>query len=183
MASAAEKLHYSGGSTRGDLAYDLDWAVREHALRHAGEAVRPKEEVQPQVRHLEGVRVRQRQKLSRISVTGIALAAVLAVLMLVSHIQLTALSNDTVQLKDELSVLQAEHVSLTAQYERVYDLETVKQAAMAAGMTKPSNSQIFYIDLSEGDSAVVYEPEEPDVISRMVDSVQRGIHAAMEYFG
>lgn len=183
MASAAEKLHYSGRATRGDLAYDLDWAVREHALRHAGEAVRPKEEAQPRVRHLEGVQVRQRQKLSLVSVTGIVLAAALAVLMLVSHIQLTALSNDTVKLKDELVTLQAEHVSLTAQYERVYDLETVKAAAVAAGMTKPSNSQIFYIDLSEGDSAVVYEPEEPDAISRMVDSVQRGVKAVVEYFG
>ena len=44
MASAARDLRYqSGYSVDGSLARDLDWAVRERELRHAGEAPRHQE--------------------------------------------------------------------------------------------------------------------------------------------
>ena len=87
-----------------------------------------------------------------------------------------------VELKSRLSALETENVTLTAQYERMYDLETVKAAAEAAGMGKPSNSQIYYIDLSDGDSAVVYQREEPDVLSRLLTSLNHGIYTVVEYF-
>ena len=44
MAVSARDLRYRGGSAvDGSLARDLDWAVRERELRHAGEAPRPRE--------------------------------------------------------------------------------------------------------------------------------------------
>ena len=54
--------------------------------------------------------------------------------------------------------------------------------AEAAGMSKPSGSQIYYIDLSEGDSAVVYQQEETNVLSRLLTSLNHGIYAVVEYF-
>lgn len=189
MASAAQNLRYSGYNSRsavyGDLAYDLDREVREHALRHAGEARRqPREEtaVRPQVRRVSKVQTRQRQKLSAFSVVGFCAVAALAVLVLMNYIRLTELSSDMVELKSELSTLETEHVTLTAQYERLYDLETVKAAAEAAGMSKPSNSQIYYIDLSDGDNAVIYQREEPDILSRLLTSLNHGIYTVVEYF-
>ena len=189
MASAARELRYSGYSSRsavyGDLAYDLDREVREHTLRHAGEARRqPREEsmARPQVRRVSQVQVRQKQKLSVFSLLGFGAVAALAVLVLMSYIQLTELSSQVVELKSQLSTLQTENVTLTAQYERMYDLETVKAAAEAAGMGKPSNSQIYYIDLSDGDNAVVYQKEEPDVLSRLLTSLNHGIYTVVEYF-
>ena len=73
-------------------------------------------------------------------------------------------------------------MTLTTQYEQMYDLETVKSAAEAAGMSKPSNSQIYYVDLSDGDSAVVYQKEEPDILSRLLTSLNHGIYTVVEYF-
>ena len=61
------------------------------------------------------------------------------------------------KLQSELSDLETQNVSLTAQYEQTFDLSTVKEAAEAAGMSKPSSSQIYYIDMSGADSAVVYQ--------------------------
>ena len=185
MASAAKDLRYNHrNAVYGSLAYDLDRELRERELGHAGEAPLQREVAleRPKVRSVSKVQVRQRQHLSAFSVVGFAAVAALAVLVLMSYIQLTALSADMVSLKSQLSALETENVTLTAQHERMFDLDTVKAAAEAAGMTKPSSSQIYYIDLSGGDTAVIYQQEEPGVLSRLLTSLSHGIYAVVEYF-
>ncbi len=190
MAAARELRYHSRGAVYGDLAYDLDREVREHALRHAGEAPRrqtaetetaaPK--ARPRVRSLSKAQVRQRQKVSILSVLGVGAAIGLAVLLMMGYIQLTAISDEVVSLQDQLAELETENVALTAQHEQMFDPATVKEVAEAAGMSKPSSSQIYYIDLSEGDSAVVYQQEETNVLSRLLTSLNHGIYAVVEYF-
>ena len=185
MASAAREYRYAHRefSTNGSLARDLDWAVRERELEHAGEVPRhERTQAAPKVYHKEQVLVRERQAIPVLSVLGVTAVAVAAVMLLLSYVQLTTLAADTVALKSELTVLQAENVSLTAQHEQMFDLASVKEAAEAAGMAKPSSSQVFYIDLSDGDSAVVYQEEEPSVLSRLLASVSHGVYAVVEYF-
>ena len=126
--------------------------------------------------------VRQRQKVSVLSVLGVGAAIGLAVLVLMGYIQLTAISSQVVDLQEELEALETENVSLTAQHEQMFDLATVKEVAEAAGMSQPSSSQIYYIDLSRGDSAVVYQQEETNVLSRLLTSLNHGIYAVVEYF-
>ena len=174
MAAARELRYNSRSAVYGDLAYDLDREVRERALRHAGEAPRHQTAVEavpkakPRVRSLSKAQVRQRQKVSVLSVLGVGAAIGLAVMVLMGYIQLTE--------------LQTENVTLTAQHEQMFDLATVKEVAEAAGMSKPSSSQIYYIDLSEGDSAVVYQQEESNLLSRLLTSLNHGIYAVVEYF-
>ena len=102
--------------------------------------------------------------------------------LLLSYVQLTTLAADTVALKSELTVLQAENVSLTAQHEQMFDMATVKEVAAAAGMAKPTSSQITYLDLDSEDSAVVYRTETPSVFSRILSSLHHGVYAVVEYF-
>lgn len=182
--SAARDLRNSYGSVSGNLARSLDREVLEHDLRHAGELTRQREAVhqQPKVRSLEKVQVRERQRVSFLSVAGFAAVIALALAVLMNYIQLTAISSDVVALQSELSTLKTEYVTLTAQHEQMFDLDTVKEAAEAAGMTKPSSSQIFYIDLSGGDSAVVYQQEDPGFLSKVLTSLHHGIYAVVEYF-
>ena len=185
MASAAKDLRYNHrNAVYGSLAYDLDRELRERELGHAGEAPLQREVAleRPKVRSVSKVQVRQRQHLSAFSVVGFAAVAALAVLVLMSYIQLTALSSETVALKKQLSALETENVTLTAQYERMFDRNSVKEAAEAAGMSKPSSSQIYYIDLSGGDTAVIYQQEEPGILSRVLTSLNHGICAVVEYF-
>ena len=185
MASAAKDLRYNHrNAVYGSLAYDLDRELRERELGHAGEAPLQREVAleRPKVRSVSKVQVRQRQHLSAFSVVGFAAVAALAVLVLMSYIQLTALSSETVALKKQLSALETENVTLTAQYERMFDRNSVKEAAEAAGMSKPSSSQIYYIDLSDGDSAVVYQKEDPSVLDKLLASLNHGIYAVVEYF-
>ena len=186
MASAARDLRYNyNGYVSDNLARELDREldreVREREFRHAGEP-RREEAAAPKVRTAERPLVRERQRVSAFSVVGFAAVGILAVLVLMSYIQLTALSADMVSLKSQLSALETENVTLTAQHERMFDLDTVKAAAEAAGMTKPSASQIYSVDLSGGDSAVVYQQEEPGVLSRVLTSLNHGIYAVVEYF-
>ena len=186
MAATARELRYrqSERAVDGSLARDLDWAVRERELRHAGEAPRHQEQVrqQPKVHAAPKVLVRERQQVSLFSLLGFAAVAGLAVPVLMSYIQLTALASDTVALKKQLSTLETEHATLTAQYEQMFDLTTVREAAEAAGMTKPSTSQICYLDMAGGDSAIVYQQEEPSVLSSVLTSLNHGVYAVVEYF-
>ena len=187
MASAARDLHYhSGYSVDGSLARDLDWAVRERELRHAGEAPRHEERAvvreQPREQTKTRVRVRERQQVSVASVVGFAAVIGMMLVMLMSYIQLTVLAADTVALKSQLETLQSEHAALSAEYEQMFDLATVREAAEAAGMAKPTAGQICYLDLSEGDSAVVYQKEDPSILTRALTSLNHGVYAVVEYF-
>ncbi len=182
MATAARQpWHQNGQSVDGSLAYDLDWAVRERELRHAGELPRRQEREQVKVHERPKVQVRERQHVSPFTVLATAASIVMAVMVLFGYIQLTVLSADTVALKKELSTLETENLRLTTEYERMFDLATVKEAAEAAGMVKPGSSQICYIDLSEGDSAVVCRETQPSVLARIVTSLRRGAAAVVEY--
>ena len=162
MAAARELRYNSRSAVYGDLAYDLDREVRERALRHAGEAPRHQTAVEavpkakPRVRSLSKAQVRQRQKVSVLSVLGVGAAIGLAVMVLMGYIQLTIISDEVVSLQNQLEELQTENVTLTAQHEQMFDLATVKEVAEAAGMSKPSSGQIQYIDLSGADSVEVY---------------------------
>ena len=200
MAAARELRYNSRSAVYGDLAYDLDREVRERALRHAGEAPRHQTAVEavpkakPRVRSLSKAQVRQRQKVSVLSVLGVGAAIGLAVMVLMGYIQLhqldrmdhrqiyQLLAQSRQKLQRQLEELQTENVTLTAQHEQMFDLATVKEVAEAAGMSKPSSSQIYYIDLSEGDSAVVYQQEESNLLSRLLTSLNHGIYAVVEYF-
>ena len=179
MASAARDLRYRP-SVDGSLARELDWAVRERELRHAGEA--PRRQEREQVRELPRVEVRQRQRVPVLAVLGFTAVLGMAVAVLMGYIQLTMLSSDTVALKTELETLETEHVMLTAQYERMFDLANVREAAEAAGMSKPSASQICYLDISGGDSVVIYEKEEPGLLDRLKETLSHSVYTVVEYF-
>lgn len=182
MAAAAKDLRYSR-SVDGSLARELDWAVRERELRHAGEAprheTRSKERVRSKARaHVE---VREKQRVAIPSVLGVAAVLGMALLVLLSYVQLTVLSADTVALKAELAALETEHVTLTAEYERMFDLATVRQAAEKAGMSKPSISQVCWLDVSDGDSVEIYQ-EAAGPVDKLKEMLGRGVYTAVEYF-
>ena len=181
MASAARDMRYRGKqAVNGSLAYDLDYAVRERALRHAGEA--PKAREKAKVYEAPRVLLRARQVVSPLAVLSVAAIMGLALLVLMSYVQLTMLSADTVKLQSQLEELESENAALTAQYQRMFDMASVKEAAEAAGMSKPSSTQMSQLDLSAGDSAVAYRQKEPGPFSRILSSLHGGVYAVVEYF-
>ena len=185
MASAAREYRYTHRefSTDGSLARDLDWEVRERELEHAGRMPRHQQaQAAPKIHRREQALVRERQRVPVLTMLSVAAVLGAAVLLLMSYIQLTTLAADTVALKTQLTTLQAENVSLTAEHEQMFDMATVKEVAAAAGMTKPSSSQVCYLDLAGEDSATVYQTESPGLLTRVLDSLHHGIYAVVEYF-
>ena len=107
--------------------------------------------------------------------------AVMLVMLVMSYVELTTISSSVVEMQSELETLQTQQVALITKHEQAFDLSSVKEAAAEAGMSQPSDSQIYYIDLSEPDSATVYS-EEKDGISEFLSMLSHGIYAAVEYF-
>ena len=113
---------------------------------------------------------------------GTVLGGGMVIALMLCYVKLTGISDNVSSIKREISALEEQHIALLTEYERTFDLAAVKAAAEAAGMSKPSSSQIYYIDLSEGDSAVVYQQEESNLLSRLLTSLNHGIYAVVEYF-
>ena len=181
MEAAARDARYRRRqAVNGSLAYDLDYAVRERELRHAGESVRRKEPAQ--VHAAPKVLVRERQYVSKLAVLSVTAIMGLALLVLMNYVQLTLLSSETVKLQNQLEELETENVHLTAKYQQMFDMASVKEAAESAGMSKPSSTQMDRLDLSEGDSAVAYRQKEPGLLRRILSSLHGGVYAVVEYF-
>ena len=103
------------------------------------------------------------------------------VMLVMSYVELTAISGNVVQMQSELETLQTQQVSLITKHEQAFDLSGVKEAATEAGMSQPSDSQIYYIDLSEPDSATVYSQEESG-FGKILSMLGQGICTVVEYF-
>ncbi len=163
-------------ANRSNLAYDYNAVERQRAYE------RP--QPRPQIRTISRpkVAVRPAERLSVTAVLGFAVAGLMLVLVLMGYVRLTALSDSVVSLQKELAVLETENVTLTAAYERTFDLETLESAAAAAGMSKPSPSQIYYLDMTAPDSASVYAAENGNVLDKIFSSLGKGVYSVVEYF-
>ena len=172
----------------GSLAYDLDALIRERALDEAGLMPEQKPQVDRR-REREAVQrpraeavAKPRMQISPLVLGSIAVLAVAVVVLLMGHVKLTQISSNVAGMKTEMENLNVEHVALLTEYERTFELSAIKEAAEAAGMSKPSAGQIEYVELGNADMAVVYAAGDSGVLGQTVASVKDGILALVEYF-
>lgn len=171
------------GYVRGNLAYAPRFEEREIEPRYDDK--RRREERRYEERKTVA-RPRQTRRtavrVSPVNALSFIVLGITALLMLLNFAKLTMLSSEVSTLNNEASTLREEQIKLKTEYEKSFDLASVKAAAEAAGMSKPSASQIYYIDMSGDDSVTVYQPEETNVLSRIFTSFGHGIVSAVEYF-
>ena len=79
-----------------------------------------------------------------------------ALALLMCYVRMNAISRSIVSMKTQITQLEVDRVSLLTRHEQAFDLSTVKAAAEAAGMTQPSDSQVFYIRLPGEDQATAH---------------------------
>lgn len=127
--------------------------------------------------------VRQPQKIPVLAVAGGVILAVLAVMVVNCQVQINAISNNIVSMKREIEELESEQITLQTQYEQIFDLASVKEAAEAAGMHRPGEGQIIYIDLPGEDQAVASIKNEEGVFSRFFTALGQRVLAVLEYLG
>ena len=160
---------------RSTTAYNSYGSVA-YAPAYDGSAVRAprrEEELQrrPQPKQRERIRrqeltrtrvqVREAGQVAPFAVVGFLAVAVFAALLLLSYVQYTVLNGEMVSLRSQLNTLQTENATLSARYEKVFDMATI-QAAVGDTMTRPTNDQVVYIDLSEPDTVVVFGEEDTE---------------------
>lgn len=177
--------NYRHGATYGSLAYDLDALAREKQLDEAGKLpqkkVRPAQpEVQPVQRRQSAARAAVRP--SPVLLLGTVLVVGMVIALMLCYVKLTGISDNVSSIKREISALEEEHVALLTAYERTFDLATVKAAAEAAGMSKPSSGQIQYIDLSGADSVEVYAAGGSAALNGFTEKAESLWAYVLEYF-
>lgn len=177
--------NYRHGTTYGSLAYDLDALAREKQLDEAGKLpqkkVRPAQpEVQPVQRRQSAARAAVRP--SPVLLLGTVLVVGMVIALMLCYVKLTGISDNVSSIKREISALEEEHVALLTAYERTFDLATVKAAAEAAGMSKPSSGQIQYIDLSGADSVEVYAAGGAAALNGFTEKAESLWAYVLEYF-
>ena len=177
--------NYRHGATYGSLAYDLDALAREKQLDEAGKLpqkkVRPAQpEVQPVQRRQSAARAAVRP--SPVLLLGTVLVVGMVIALMLCYVKLTGISDNVSSIKREISALEEEHVALLTAYERTFDLATVKAAAEAAGMSKPSSGQIQYIDLSGADSVEGYAAGGAAALNGFTEKAESLWAYVLEYF-
>lgn len=191
VKSTKRRYYNTPGVVSGNLARELNSRELERRLEHSGELapdeyyVRRREsqsDILARRRAKVKAAVRPAQKVSPLAVVGFSGVAVLMVALLLCYIRINAISTNIVDMKDQISALEVEQVSLLTRYEQAFDLTTVKEAAQSAGMRQPEDSQIYYIDLPGQDQVMSYGNEETSILSRFFAAVGRNVYAAVEYF-
>ncbi len=176
-----KKYRVNESATYGSLAYDLDALVLERQLEEAG--AMPERRAEPvQRRRAEAhTQAQAKTRPSPLLAMGVATMCALVVVLLLGYVQLTTVGTSISHMNNELSELESEHIALLTEYEKTFDLATIKAVAEAEGMSKPTSGQIQYIDLSGNDSAVVYSGE-PSVTAQVFADVQRSAVSVVEFF-
>ena len=113
---------------------------------------------------------------------GTVVLLALVVVLMLGYVTLTDVSGSVSSIKREIESLDEQHVALLTEYEKTFDLATVKAAAEAAGMSKPTSGQIQYIDLSGIDSVTLYKAEGGAALGGLLDQLERGWDYVLEYF-
>lgn len=140
--SVAYAPAYEGNVVRAPRRQEEQWSLPKREPKHRPVA-------RPQVE------VRQAGHVAPFAVIGFLAVGVFAVLLLMSYLQLHMVSDSVVSLRNQLSELQTQNASLSAQYEQVFDMEHL-EAAVGATMVRPTSDQITYIDMSQPDSVVLH---------------------------
>ena len=170
--------------TYGSVAYAPAYDGTAVRAPRREEVLRPKPRVRPRERVLTRtqVQVREAGQVAPFAVVGFIAVAVFAALLITSFAQFTALNGEVVSLQNQLTTLQTENATLSAQYEKVFDMETI-QAAVGESMVRPTSDQVEYIDLSEPDTVVVYgEQEASGGIVGALKAVGTVLGEMIEYF-
>lgn len=177
-------------SVDGNLARKPDYRELERQLDRSGQMdfdqlyQRPREtatERNARRRAQVKAAVRPAQKVSPMALLSAVCVAFLLVVLLLCYVRLNTISRSIVSMKAEISQLEIEQVALLTKYEQTFDLSAVKEAAAAAGMIQPSDSQIYYIALPGEDQITAHQPERGP-LEKFFTAVGRGISSTAEYF-
>ena len=191
--NTTKRRYNTPGVVNGNLARELEFDSREleRRLERSGQLdfdqqYKYRKETQAEQiarqRAKTKAAVRPAQKASPVLVAGFACVAALLMGLLMCYVQINAISNSIVEMKSEISQLEIEQVTLLTRYEQAFDLASVKESAQSAGMSQPSDSQIYYIDLPGQDQVTVRAAAEQGTVKGVLSAAEQRMDELLAYF-
>lgn len=175
---AAEVKRRTSYASYGNVAYDPAYLPDRETEAEERPLIRQRERVRSRAR----VMVRPAGYVSPTAVIGFLAVAAMAVMLLMSYVRLTASSDEVVRLRKESAALSEEHSKLLSEYELAFDLKTVEEVATTqVGMIKPLPGQEITMDISEPDSAKVYQKED-GLFTRVWNAVADAANNIVAFF-
>lgn len=177
MATMDRRQRYSQSAIYGSLAYDL---ADPFAAYNAGTAApefpydppmeapaRPAPRTVPRTDRRAKRRAQaeafaraeaenNKQAIAPFAILGVLCVAVLIVFTMMARIQLNAVADEAVALRNQLSELKVEQNRLRIDYESAFNLTEVEEYAIRhLGMQQPRRDQIYYIDSAAPDRSEI----------------------------
>ncbi len=180
MAAAVERK-YGQGAVFGSLAYDFDNPeLYREEYTTARPKARPRTQTQTRVHTRARTAVHTRQSIAPMSLIGMLAAAFLVVVAILAQAQMVGISSKSVELQRDLAQLEEQQDKLRIAYESAFNMAEIEDYAIhSLGMQKPRADQIFFIDTSSPDKAVVIAGNEN---VGFVDRVSDFLSGVVEYF-
>lgn len=179
-----QNLYDTYGSVAYAPAYDGSAVRAPRREEEQRRAPRPQTRERKRARELtrRQAQVREAGQVAPFAVAGFLAVTIFAVLLLGSYARLTVEYGEVVNLRNELSALQAESATLNAQYEKVFDMEKL-QNEVGDTMIRPTNDQVIYIDLSEPDTVEVFDGRgDGNFLTDAIQEIGDMLNRVIEYF-
>lgn len=162
---------------RSNTAHEFEQDERRESERISDTQLQRAKKTRPRVV------LREQQKISLVAVGGFVMAALLAVSVLASYIQLNSIYAGTVTAQKTLTQLESTYAKLAAEDEEIFDSAVLRKAAEDADLKKPDARQQVYLELAEPDNTVVYRQEtESTGLDSVVQAVKSFVSGIGAYF-
>jgi len=140
------RVNTAGYRVNGSAAYDYDYVREVDPKVSRGVAPRTRTAAAPAA-----------DRISPLNVLCVVIVMALLVVMINSYVMLSRSTQETVDLRNEISTLQDEEKVLRAQ--QTIDLAAIERyATEELGMVSLNSEKVVYVDVTGGDSAIVNEP-------------------------
>lgn len=183
MTASTKNAKYNASPVYGSLAYDygkagtyrekMDRPVERQVIIPAPPKIREQAAAATQVKTKQGI--------APLAILGYACAAILVIFSLMAKIQLTEVTDTSAQLETQLTDLNVAQNRLLINYEKAFNLTEIEEYATAQlGMQRPREEQVFYLENTVPDKAVIISSSENN--DSFADRVFDALASISEYF-
>lgn len=183
MAASTKNAKYNASPVYGSLAYDygrvgtyrekMDRPVERQVIIPAAPKIKERAAAATQVKTKQGI--------APLAILGYACAAILVIFSLMAKIQLTEVTDTSAQLETQLTDLNVAQNRLLINYEKAFNLTEIEEyATTELGMQRPREEQVFYLENTVPDKAVIISSSENN--DSFADRVFDALASISEYF-
>ena len=183
MAASVKSPRYGNNATYGSMAYDVG-----RAERYRERIDRPVDRqiiipAAPKIREevATAARVRTNQAVSPLAIVGYICAAILVIFTLMAKVQLTEITDASATLEQQLNELSVAQNRLLIDYEKAFNMTEIEEYATSnLGMQRPRDEQLYYLDSTVPDKAVIINEEATN--DGLGDRILDALSSIAEYF-